>query len=194
MILAICSAYHGAYTKTVGIYFNNWKDKFPKEIKTLFTNYKKEKPVNGEVYYRELSSIREFLANQDMSNINSIVILNGVLKGLEQDDLGTITVTPGLEKQLDDLIPDNVLLIGMNKCRKKAISRTLKFEQAWKYNTCFFNRGRCSLTPITIQWREKNNVDADLYTKVITNIADMRGRFKLPRLLRLLELETKRKT
>ena len=191
MILAIYSLYHGPYTKTVGIYFDDWKDEFPKEIKIKLTTYKKAEKNTKEIYYKELLSLRDFLSNQDMSNIETIIVLDGVLRGITKINEDEVKITPGLEKQLDDLIPKNVLLIGIVKCKRNIINRALSFPQAWKYNTCFINRGKFSFSPLTMQWGNRRDID---YNELLCKILSMKGQFKLPRLLKILESETKRKT
>jgi deoxyinosine 3'endonuclease (endonuclease V) len=156
---------------TVGVLFNRWTDDEPAEIIssicTSFSSY-----IPGEFYKRELPCVLGLLVEKvDLDKVETIIV-DGFLRlrfndGTEKDGLG--------KKLFDELNMPGLKIIGLAKsefCRTSEISASILRGSAEK--------------PLWVQGIGlPDNVAAG-------NIKMMSGEFRIPKLLKILDKETKK--
>ena len=165
MILAIDVYYKGSQAKTVGVLFN-WNDEEPQKIiSSVLENV--EEYVPGQFYKRELPCIIDLLKMLDLKKIH-LIIVDGHVFIDNQNALG-------LGGHLYESLFRQIPIIGIAK-------------------SSFHNTENVSF-PI---YRGKSNVP--LYvscvgTKIeiaIENIKNMKGKFRIPTILKVMDQETKK--
>lgn len=171
MKLAVDTYYYSdTLAFTVGVLFNRWTDDEPAEIIssicTKFSSY-----IPGEFYKRELPCVLGLLEKVDMDKIETIIV-DGFLRlrfndGTEKDGLG--------KKLFDSLNMPGLKVIGLAKsdfCRTDEISASLLRGSA--------------VNPLWVQGIGlPDNVAAG-------NIKMMSGKSRIPKLLKILDKETKK--
>lgn len=171
MKLAVDTYYYSdTLALTVGVLFNRWTDDEPAEIIssicTKFSSY-----IPGEFYKRELPCVLGLLEKVDLDKVETIIV-DGFLRlrfndGTEKDGLG--------KKLFDALNMPGLKIIGLAKsdfCRTDEISASLLRGSA--------------VNPLWVQGIGlPDNVAAG-------NIKMMSGESRLPRLLKILDKETKK--
>lgn len=171
MKLAVDTYYYSdTLALTVGVLFNRWTDDEPAEIIssicTKFSSY-----IPGEFYKRELPCVLSLLEKVDMDKIETIIV-DGFLR-LRFNDC---TEKDGLGKKLfDSLNMPGLKVIGLAKsdfCRTDEISASLLRGSA--------------VNPLWVQGIGlPDNVAAG-------NIKMMSGESRIPKLLKILDKETKK--
>lgn len=171
MKLAVDTYYYSdTLAFTVGVLFDRWTDDEPAEIIssicTKFSSY-----IPGEFYKRELPCVLGLLEKVDMDKIETIIV-DGFLRlrfndGTEKDGLG--------KKLFDSLNMPGLKIIGLAKsdfCRTGEISASLLRGSA--------------VNPLWVQGIGlPDNVAAG-------NIKMMSGKSRIPKLLKILDKETKK--
>lgn len=171
MKLAVDTYYYSdTLALTVGVLFNRWTDDEPAEIIssicTKFSSY-----IPGEFYKRELPCVLGLLEKVDMDKIETIIV-DGFLRLRFNDS----TEKDGLGKKLfDSLNMPGLKVIGLAKsdfCRTDEISASLLRGSA--------------VNPLWVQGIGlPDNVAAE-------NIKMMSGKSRIPKLLKILDKETKK--
>ena len=171
MKLAVDTYYYSdTLAFTVGVLFNRWTDDEPAEIIssicTKFSSY-----IPGEFYKRELPCVLGLLEKVDMDKIETIIV-DGFLRLRFNDS----TEKDGLGKKLfDSLNMPGLKVIGLAKsdfCRTDEISASLLRGSA--------------VNPLWVQGIGlPDNVAAE-------NIKMMSGKSRIPKLLKILDKETKK--
>lgn len=171
MKLAVDTYYYSdTLALTVGVLFNRWTDDEPAEIIssicTEFSSY-----IPGEFYKRELPCVLGLLEKVDMDKIETIIV-DGFLRLRFNDS----TEKDGLGKKLfDSLNMPGLKVIGLAKsdfCRTDEISASLLRGSA--------------VNPLWVQGIGlPDNVAAE-------NIKMMSGKSRIPKLLKILDKETKK--
>ena len=171
MKLAVDTYYYSdTLALTVGVLFNRWTDDEPAEIIssicTKFSSY-----IPGEFYKRELPCVLGLLEKVDMDKIETIIV-DGFLRLRFNDS----TEKDGLGKKLfDRLNMPGLKVIGLAKsdfCRTDEISASLLRGSA--------------VNPLWVQGIGlPDNVAAE-------NIKMMSGKSRIPKLLKILDKETKK--
>lgn len=171
MKLAVDTYYYSdTLAFTVGVLFNRWTDDEPAEIIssicTKFSPY-----IPGEFYKRELPCVLGLLEKVDMDKIETIIV-DGFLRLRFNDS----TEKDGLGKKLfDSLNMPGLKVIGLAKsdfCRTDEISASLLRGSA--------------VNPLWVQGIGlPDNVAAE-------NIKMMSGESRIPKLLKILDKETKK--
>ena len=165
MKLAIDVYYYGTgKAKTVGIIFDKWESVEPVQIITKFTDGVNEYE-SGKFYKRELPCIIELLELINMKNIDAIIVDGYVY--LENMS------TPGLGLHLYNTIERKIPIIGV----AKTYYHTNIAEKIF--------RGK-SKTPLYI-----NSVGIET-GEAVKYIKNMYGDYRIPKLLQLLDSETKK--
>ena len=168
MILAIDVHYREEIARVVSIEFEDWNAIVPT---TIHVKEIPETPpyVPGQFYKRELPCIMEILKCSDLSNIKAIIVDGYVVL----DDLGK----KGLGGYLYDHLNQAIPVIGVAKKRFHSLDKlTLPiFRGASKkplYVTCLGGE--------LAEYAQK--------------VQDMQGDYRFPELLKILDMETKRKS
>ena len=178
MILAIDTYYLSDKAKTVGILFKDWIDLVPEEIITSWTD-QFGPYIPGKFYLRELPPILDLLEKiQGKEERITYIILDGFLRIHDKE-------TGELREGLGDMLlrrikPWNPCLIGVAK--KDFGGTGLIYGEALGYT-----RGPKGSTPLWIQGGGGlSNEEA------LRLVKRMKGQYRLPELLRLLDKETKK--
>ena len=166
MIVAIDVHYKADYAKAVSITFEDWEDEAP--LKTDVAIIKEVAPyVPGQFYKRELPCIMEVLKCSESIKIDTIVIDGYVLL----NDYGKL----GLGGFLYDTLGEKVPIIGVGKTHfysaRKVVQEVLRGE---------------TTKPLYVT---SLGVDPKI---AAANIQKMKGIYRMPDLLRLLDQETKK--
>ena len=165
MIVAIDVHYREAFAKSVSIEFKNWSDENPSKIHEVFIKQVHEY-IPGEFYKRELPCIIEVLKKSDTKKIEFIIVDGYVTL----DDSGKLGLGGYLYKELGKKIP----VIGVAK----------RYFANNKKNVIEIKRGK-SDNPIYIT---SKGIDVK---KASEKIRKMKGNFRMPDLLRILDQKTK---
>ena len=166
MIIAIDVHYRNNMAKVVSIEFQNWEDETPMKIHSLIMP---ETPayVPGQFYKRELPCLLEILKLSDFSLIDLIIVDGHVVL----DDAGK----RGLGAYLYDAIGQKIPVVGAAK----------KSFHSLKEKTVAVLRGE-SKKALYI-----STIGVDLQ-EMAENIKKMHGDFRIPTLLKILDVETKK--
>lgn len=170
--LAIDTFYSGSHhARTVGVIFNDWQDTEPSQIIIDEFDGFLYPYVPGQFFRRELPCILNLLEKVDLSNIDTVII-DGFLRLCGENG----KICSGLGEHLRDRLPSSVSLIGVaktNYCKTNEISEHVI-------------RG-CSVRPLYVQGEGQytNETAGNL-------IRLMCGDFRIPTLLKVLDLETKK--
>ena len=165
MILAVDVHYQKAAAKAVGVLFENWNDSEPAQIiSSALDNISEYEP--GSFYKRELPCILELLKLVDLNKIKTVVIDGYVY--LDDDK------KPGLGHYLYKSLNEKIPVIGVAKT---------SFAGNKKYVKEIY-RGQ-SKTPLFV-----TAAGIDLQ-ETADNISKMHGGFRIPTLLKLLDINTK---
>ena len=165
MILAFDSYYFENKAKTVCITFDNWTDDHAKSIEFEVTNGISDYE-SGAFYKRELPCILSMLRKIDLNEIELIIIDGYVIL----DDGGKLGLGGHLFEHLDEKIP----VIGVAKTRFN--SNKLNVQELY--------RGE-SKNPLFISAK---GIELD---KAANYIKSMHGNYRIPTLLKLLDMKTK---
>lgn len=164
MLLAIDVHYKSNYAKAVGVFFN-WEDDEP--IKIISEKIEKvEAYVPGQFYKRELPCILALLKNVDLNTLEAIIVDGHVFI----DDEKNHGLGGYLWKALDEKIP----IIGVAKTA---------FHSVQKLSQPIF-RGE-SKSPLYVS---AIGFELDLALQKVQN---MKGDFRIPSILKILDQETK---
>ncbi len=166
MIVAIDVHYKADYAKAVSITFEDWEDEKP--LKTDIAIIKEVAPyVPGQFYKRELPCILEVLKYSEGVKIDAIIVDGYVLL----DDYDKL----GLGGFLYDALSKRIPVIGVAKTHfysaRNVIQEVLRGE---------------TIRPLYVT---SLGVDPKI---AAANIQRMKGDYRMPDLLRLLDQETKR--
>lgn len=163
MIICIDVYYKESGTKTCGVIFNEWNQQDPDQVLTLEDTTIENEYEPGNFYKRELPPIKKFLEHYNLQP--DILIVDGFvwLKEIEGE------IRPGLGQHIQEELPE-ITIIGVaksNYCRSNEISAQI-------------TRGE-SKKPLFVQPIE--------YGEKIKN---MYGDFRIPRMLKIMDQETKK--
>ena len=164
MKIAIDVYYDLCKAKAVGVIFDEWKSEEPHEIITAFID-QVEDYEPGKFYKRELPCILKLLENVDMDSIDTIIIDGYVY-------LSDITKA-GLGMHLYNSLAGKVPIIGVAKTYFHENSALEVFRGTSK-------------NPLYITSVGMETSEATMY------IRNMHGDFRIPKLLKLLDIETKK--
>ena len=164
MKVAIDVYYDSSKAKAVGVIFDEWGAKEPHEIITALIDYV-EDYESGNFYKRELPCILKLLETVDMDSINTIVIDGYVY-------LGDITKA-GLGMHLYNSLAGKMPIIGVAKTYFHENSAVEVFRGTSK-------------KPLYITSVGMETSEAAMY------IRNMHGDFRMPKLLKLLDIETRK--
>jgi deoxyribonuclease V len=167
MIVAIDVHYREKFAKSISIEFDNWQAETPSKINEVFIKEVYEY-IPGEFYKRELPCIVEVLKKSSKEEIE-LIIVDGYVT---LDDSGKFGLGAYLYKELRKKIP----IIGVAKRR---FANNIK-------NVIEIQRGK-SKNPIFV-----TSVGIDLI-EASQKIKNMKGDFRMPDLLRILDQKTKEK-
>ncbi|MFK7982954.1 MAG: endonuclease V [Saprospiraceae bacterium] len=165
MIIAIDVHYRTEIAKAVSIEFDNWKASEPNQTHIV------EIPetaayVPGQFYKRELPGILEVLKLSDLTKVDLIIVDGYVFL----DDLGK----RGLGAYLFDALDGKIPIVGVAKRSFHSIDKlVIPIKRGESKNPLF----------ITSQ-------GADL-AEMAGNVKNMDGAYRIPTLLKILDVETK---
>ncbi len=167
MIIAIDVHYRENLAKTVSIEFEHWTDKSPSKIHVIeipiVADY-----VPGQFYKRELPCILEILKLSNLSNVNTIIVDGYVVL----DDEGKKGLGGYLYAELEEQIP----IVGVAKRSFHSLNeKVIPVLRGESKNPLFVTQLGGHLT----DYAQK--------------IAEMDGDYRIPTLLKILDVETKRK-
>jgi len=166
MIIAIDVHYRAGIAKTVSIEFDSWVATEPSQTHILEIPETAEY-VSGQFYKRELPCILAVLKLSDLSKVDLIIVDGYVFL----DDEGK----RGLGAYLFDALDGEIPIIGVAKRSFHTIDKwVIPIKRGESKNPLF----------ITCQ-------GADLL-EMAENIKNMDGDFRMPTLLKILDMETKR--
>lgn len=178
MILAIDTFYLSEKAKTVGVLFKDWTDLEPEEIITSWTD-QFGPYIPGKFYLRELPPIMSLLGNiQGKEEKITHIVVDGFLR-IHDKEIGKLREGLG-DMLLKRLKPWNPLLIGVAK--KDFGGTGSLYGEALEYI-----RGPKGSTPLWIQGGGGLSNEGALQL-----IRKMKGQYRLPELLRILDKETKK--
>lgn len=164
LLLAVDVHYRDNTAKVVGVLFN-WHDEKPREI---FTEYVEgvEDYIPGEFYKRELPCIMKLLSKIDLNTVTAIVIDGYIFI----DNYGKYGLGGMLFESLDRKIP----IIGVAK-------------------TWFEGNGKTVRDVLRGESKNPLFISAVEYPLEIAkkNIADMKGNYRIPKILQELDKMTK---
>jgi len=164
MKIAIDVYYDSRKAKAVGVIFNEWESEEPHEIiTTLIDQVEDYEP--GKFYKRELPCILELLKKVGTDNIDTIIIDGYVY-------LGDITKA-GLGMYLYNSLAGKISIIGVAKTYFHENSAVEVFRGTSK-------------NPLYITSVGVETSEAAMY------IRNMHGNFRMPKLLKLLDNETRK--
>lgn len=166
MIIAIDVHYKEGIAKTVSIEFDDWQASQPNKVHVIEIPETAEY-VPGQFYKRELPCILEVLKLSDLSKVDLIIVDGYVFL----DDAGK----KGLGGYLFDALGEQVPIVGVAKRSFHSIDKLVRpiFRGVSK-NPLF-------ITSIGLELE-----------KVATKIPIMHGDYRIPTLLKILDVETKR--
>jgi len=166
MIIAIDVHYRAGIAKTVSIEFDNWSAIKPSQTHIIEIPETAEY-VPGQFYKRELPCILEVLKLSDLTKVTLIIVDGYVFL----DDVGK----RGLGGYLFDALGGKVPIVGVAKRSFHSIDKlVIPIKRGESKNPLF----------ITCQ-------GADL-REMATKVQAMDGDFRIPTLLKILDVETKR--
>lgn len=165
MLLAVDVHYKETYAKAVGVLFNG-EDEIPKEIETTIINEVAEYQ-SGQFYKRELPCILQLLKKIDTSNLEAIIVDGHVYVNNDK--------TLGLGGHLYHGLNKKIPIIGV---AKKSFVNTDKVSFP-------IYRGE-SKVPLYI-----SAIGYDV-ENAIQNIINMKGNYRIPTILQILDTETKK--
>ena len=167
MIIAIDVHYRENYAKAVSIEFENWEDVNPSNTNIAIIDDVKEY-VSGKFYKRELPCIMKVLEQSLIHDINTVIIDGYVTL----DDNGKKGLGKYVYEKLDEKIP----IIGVAK--KEFKNNNTHVRKVF--------RGQ-SKNPLYVT---SVGIAVDLAAE---KIAQMKGQYRVPDLLKILDMETKKK-
>jgi deoxyinosine 3'endonuclease (endonuclease V) len=167
MIYAFDSYYEEDKTRCVCLGFENWKSEEPK-IEIVIEEGIHEEYISGEFYKRELPGILKILEKIALTHQDLIIIDGYVFI----DNSGSL----GLGGHLYNAIKQECPVVGVAKNRRKGLDMLM--EEIY--------RGR-STKPLYV-----SSIGIGLI-EVSRQIIDMRGIYRIPDMLRLLDQKTKKK-
>ena len=165
MILAVDVYYYENKAKSVGVLFRNWEDPQPFRVISAFHENPLEY-VPGSFYKRELPCILDLLRDVDTSQLNVVVVDGYVYLDNE--------MKPGLGHYVYESLGGAVPVIGVAKTA---------FHDNESVVTRVY-RGKSS-KPLYIS---SVGIEAEKAAEYIQN---MSGTFRIPHLLKLLDMNTK---
>lgn len=165
MTLAVDVHYKETYAKTVGVLFN-WEDETPKEIITTIVK-EVAKYESGQFYKRELPCILQLLEKIDLKNVDSLIVDGHIYVNNDK--------TFGLGGHLYHALSEKIPIIGV---AKKSFVNTNKVSFP-------IYRGE-SIVPLYI-----SAIGYEV-EKAIQNIINMKGNYRIPTILQVLDTETKK--
>ena len=163
MKIAIDVYYDSSKAKAVGVIFDEWESEEPHEIITALID-QVEDYESGSFYKRELPCILKLLEQVDMHNIDTIIIDGYVY-------LGDITKA-GLGMHLYNSLMGKIPIIGVAKTYFYETSAVEVFRGTSK-NPLY-------ITSVGVET-----------SKSAMYIRNMHGNFRMPKLLKLLDIETR---
>lgn len=165
MILAIDVHYKESFAKAVGVLFD-WEDESPIEIITTIVKEVAEYE-SGQFYKRELPCILELLKQVDLEKVDCIIVDGHVYIDNEKK--------LGLGGHLYHSLKEKIPVIGVAK---------KSFINTEKVSFPIF-RGE-SKVPLYVS---SIGLENDF---VIKNIIGMKGKYRIPTILKILDTETKK--
>lgn len=166
MIIAIDVHYREGIAKTVSIEFEDWNASEPTNIHVVEIPETADY-VPGQFYKRELPCILEILKRSDLSKVDCIIVDGYVfLDDLEKKGLGSY---------LFETLAGQIPIVGVAKRSFHAIDKLVVPIKRGQSNNPLF---------ITSQ-----GVDLK---EMATKIKVMHGDFRIPTLLKILDVETKK--
>lgn len=165
MTLAVDVHYKETYSKAVGVLFN-WEDEIPNEIETTIINEVAEYE-SGQFYKRELPCILKLLEKIDLKKVECIIVDGHVYVNNDK----TFGLGGHLYKSLNEKMP----IIGV---AKKSFINTDEVSFP-------IYRGQ-SKAPLFVS---SIGVENDF---TIKKIIEMKGKFRIPAILQILDTETKK--
>ena len=165
MIIAIDVHYRENKAKTVSIEFENWLDEKPSKIHAIEIPVVAEY-VPGQFYKRELPCILEILKFSDLPKISTIIVDGYVVL----DDSGRKGLGAYLYEELNGHIP----IIGVAKRSFHTLKeKVIPVKRGLSENPLF-------ITSMGVDLPESAN-----------KIQSMHGDYRIPTLLKILDVETK---
>lgn len=165
MILAVDVCYHGKTGYAISMTFKSWEDDQPFDIK--YAEIKNVKAyVPGEFYKRELPCLRAVLRKNNLKMVKTILVDGYVVL----DNNGK----PGLGGHLYKALKGKIPVIGIAK--NPFYSNTINVRKIY--------RGK-SQKPLYIT---TSGTELD---EAVSNVGKMKGNYRIPDLLRLLNRLTK---
>lgn len=168
--VAIDVFYTESHSKTVGVIFNDWQDSEPQDIIVEEVEKESTPYIPGQFFRRELPCILNLLEKINLEEFDTVII-DGFIS--LKDNNGK--VCSGLGEHLLERLPKGVSLIGVaktNYCKTNEISEHVR-------------RGK-STRPLYVQGRgDYNNETAGNLIRL------MKGNFRIPTLLKILDKKTK---
>lgn len=165
MIIAIDVHYRAEIAKTVSIEFDNWNASEPSQTHIVEIS-ETAAYVPGQFYKRELPCILEVLKLSDLTKVDLIIVDGYVFL----DDFGK----RGLGAYLFDALSGKIPIVGVAKRSFHSIDKWVIPIKRGESNNPLF---------ITCQ-------GADL-TEMAANVKNMDGDYRIPTLLKILDVETK---
>lgn len=166
MIIAVDAHYRNSAAKVVSIEFQHWEDEIPHKINTIeIGNYADY--VSGEFYKRELPGILHVLTKSDLSQVETILVDGYVIL----NDEGKLGLGGYLYYELNERIP----VIGIAKTRYRKNERNVREIYRGKSERPLF------ITCLGMRLEEATE-----------KISRMKGNFRIPTLLKWVDLETRK--
>lgn len=167
MIIAIDVHYRGNMAKTVSIEFERWTDEHPINVHVIeipvVADY-----VPGQFYKRELPCILEILKLSDLSKITAIIVDGYVV--LDDDE------KKGLGGYLYEALNRQIPIVGVAKRSFHSLNeKVISVKRGESKNPLFVTQ---------------MGGDLEGYAK---KVKEMEGAFRIPTLLKILDMETKKK-
>lgn len=166
MILALDTYYYSNSSLTVGIWFDDWRSNNLNRIEYSWCNHF-ESYVPGQFYKRELPGILDFIDLYGLNDVD-IVILDGFINTPNGPGLGLL-----FYESLGS--PNNLNIVGIAKSYYEGIESIS--ERVFRGN---------SKKPLYIQ-----TYGLDIQ-EVGKKVRKMRGKNRIPKLLKILDDETKK--